>query len=349
MKLVLAPEPAPWLRQLPSVLGEGMPMDVWAPWSLPGGPERWTALPARLRGAWQRRRAPVAEDARVWGVPGWWAVEAGLRLRGRSAAATFQSRFQLRRWLGHAAAALLPSRVDTVVAPSLCAREVFAAARRHGARCVLIEDLPSLRQLHADLDEAAERHPEEAFLRNHRAQARDVARQEAERVLADELWVRGEFSRGQLLAAGHAPERLRELRPRVPPGFGRGPQTERTERVALLAGPALARSGLNEALDVLQARPGWRLWVRPTEGTETQRLEHPRVTRVTEAQQRGLEGVDAVLALSWCESHPMEVALATARGLPVIATDRASGFASCPRVPRGDVAAVLAALDALPG
>jgi hypothetical protein len=98
---------------------------------------------------------------------------------------------------------------------------------------------------------------------------------------------------------------------------------------------------------VLQARPRWKLWVRPAEGTDVRRLVNPRVVRVTEATQRSLQDVDAVLALSWCESHPAEVALAAARGIPIIATDRASGFVSCQRVPRGDVAAVLSELDAL--
>ncbi|WP_434391235.1 hypothetical protein [Melittangium boletus] len=347
MRLVLVPEPAPWLARLATVLGEGPPAEVWAPWSLPAGPERWSAVPARLRAAWRRRVPAVSEGARVWGLPGWWAVEAGLRRRGRSAPAVFQSRFFLREGLAHAVAPLVPARVETVVAPSLCAREPFAAARRRGARCVLIEDLPSLRQLHADLDEAAACHPEEAFLRNHRARARDVARQEAERVLADEIWVRGAFAQARLVASGVPAEKLRELRPLEAPDARRAPRGGEGERVALLAGPALARGGLNEALAVLEARPGWRLWVRPTEGTALARLVHPRVTRVTEATQRGLEGVDAVLALSWCESHPMEVALAAARGLPVIATDRAAGFGPCTRVPRGDVPAVLAALDGL--
>ena len=57
--------------------------------------------------------------------------------------------------------------------------------------------------------------------------------------------------------------------------------------------------------------------------------------------------MDVVLALSWCESYPPELALAAARGIPIIATDRASGFVACERVPRGDVPAVLARLDGL--
>jgi hypothetical protein len=349
MRLVIAPEPAPWLSRLSSVLGDGPPARVLAPWSLPEGPERWDALPSRLRAAWRRRTVPGAGDARVWGLPGWWAVEAGMRWNGRSAAAAFQSRFLLRGWVARAVAPLLPARLETVVAPSLCARELFAMARRRGARCVLVEDLPSLRELHADLDEAARRHPEEPFLRNHRARAEDVARQEAERVLADEIWVRGEFQRERLVAAGYAPERLRELRPLEEAAPRAALAPGRPERVALLAGPALARSGLREALEVLEARPRWRLRVRPTEGTNPQLLEHPRVTRLTAPARHPLQGVDAVLALSWCESSPAELALAAAGGIPIIATDRASGFFPCQRVPRGDVPAVLSELDALDG
>ncbi|WNG15781.1 hypothetical protein [Cystobacter fuscus] len=349
MRLVIAPEPAPWLPRLSSLLGEGPPARVLAPWSLPEGPEQWGALPSRLRAAWRRRTVPEAGHHRVWGLPGWWAVEAGMRWSGRSAAASFSSRFRLREWVARAVAPLLPARVETVIAPSLCARELFAVARRRGARCVLVEDLPSLRQLHADLDEAASHHPEEAFLRNHRARAADVARQEAERVLADEIWVRGRFLREHLVADGCARERLRELRVHEASESPAPRAVGGAERVALLAGPALARSGLREALAILEARPRWRLWVRPTEGTDLRGLEHPRLTRVTAHTQRGLHGVDAVLALSWCESYPAEVALAAARGLPIIATDRASGFHSCHEVPRGDVPAVLSRLDALGG
>jgi hypothetical protein len=217
---------------------------------------------------------------------------------------------------------------------------------------VLVEDLPSLRALHSDLDEAAARHPEEAFLRNHRASAEDVARQEAERLLADELWVRGEFARERLLSAGHPPERIRELSPPLEKASPEKPPHTRKHSahahpVALLAGPALARGGLREALAALDARPQWSLWVRPSEGTEPRHLEHPRVRRVTAEEQRTLQGVDVVLAPSWCESHPPELARAAARGIPVIATDRAAGFLDCRTVPRGNVPALVAELDAL--
>ncbi|WP_155893272.1 hypothetical protein [Cystobacter fuscus] len=42
-------------------------------------------------------------------------------------------------------------------------------------------------------------------------------------------------------------------------------------------------------------------------------------------------------------------ALAAARDIPIIATERASGFHSCHEVPRGDVPAVLSRMDALDG
>jgi hypothetical protein len=217
---------------------------------------------------------------------------------------------------------------------------------------VLVEDLPSLRALHADLDEAVSRHPEESFLRNHRASAEDVARQEAERLLADELWVRSEFARERLLAAGLAPERIREL---SAPSEGTRPsaQAPRPKHgapahwVALLAGPALARSGLREALAALDARPQWTLWVRPAEGTDPKLLEHPRVRAVSAEELRTLHGADAVLAPAWCESHPPELTRAAALGLLIIATDRAAGFLPCRTVPRGNVPALVAELDAL--
>lgn len=355
MNLVIAPEPATWLRQLPWVLGEEARGQVLAPWALPSVPTGW--MPARVHAAWQRRTAPVPRGFRVLGVPGWQALEAGLRWANRSTAAMFRARFALRRTLGQVCAQLLPSGVETVVAPALCAREVFAVARTRGARCVLVEDLPSLRALHADLDEAFAHYPAEAFLRNHRATAEDVARQEAERLLADEVWVRSEFARERLLAAGHSADLIRELHPvleagRPPRGAPTKPRrhggrSRHSHRVALLAGPAAARSGLREALAALDSRPEWSLWVRPSEGTDLARLEHPRVKRITAEQQHRLNGVDVVLAPAWCESHPPELPRAVARGIPVIATDRAAGFLDCNTVPRGNVPALIAELDAL--
>lgn len=351
MNLVIAPEPATWLRQLPSVLGVEAGGQVLAPWALPSVPTGW--LPSRVHSAWQRRTAPVPPGFRVLLVPGWQALEAGLRWTHRSTASLFRARFGLRRTLGQVCAQLLPAEVKTVVAPALCAREVFAVARARGARCVLVEDLPSLRALHADLDEAFAHYPAEAFLRNHRASAEDVARQEAERLLADEVWVRSEFARERLLVAGHSAHLIRELHPageaeRHLRGVPTQPRrSKHANPVALLAGPAAARSGLREALAALDARPEWTLWVRPAEGTDLARLEHPRVKRIGVAEQRSLTGVDVVLAPAWCESHPPELPRAVAQGIPIIATDRAAGFLDCNTVPRGNVPALIAELDAL--
>jgi hypothetical protein len=350
VNLVLAPEPASWLRQLPTLLGPHATGVVFAPWAVPALPSGW--MPARLRAAWQRRSAPVPPGFRVLPVPGWAVLEAGLRWTSRSTAATLRTRFVLRRLLAQACAPLLPAGVTTVVAPSLCAREVFAVARARGARCVLVEDLPALRALHADLDEAAARHPDEPFLRNHRASARDVARQEAEQLLADALWVRSAFVRELLRAGGHTPDRLHALPHLVgsdalAQDVARAPRERGTPLQVLLAGPATARGGLREALAALDARPGWSLRVRPSEGTNLALLAHPRVQQVNAKEQQRLEGVDVVLAPAWCESDPPELAHAVARGLPTIATDRAAGFLPCSRVPRGDVSALVSALEAV--
>jgi hypothetical protein len=351
MKLVLVPEPAAWLAHVGTMLGPEARGQVLAPWALPALPERY--LPTRLRAALRRRRPEVPDGFRVRALPGWTAVEAGLRVAGRSQATVYRARFAVRRAVARLAATLLPEGVTTVVAPSLGAREVFAAARARGVRCVLVEDLPSLRALHADLDAAFARHPEESFLRNHRASARDVARQEAERLLADDIWVRGEFAREQLLSAGLDTERIHELLPTEAETARRrgaarhGARTSHAHRVALLAGPALARMGVREAVAALDARPEWSLWVRTTEDSDLLHLEHPRVRPVTAQVQQGLAGVDVVLAPAWCESHPPELARAVARGIPVIATDRAAGFLPCRTVPRGNVPALVAELDAL--
>jgi hypothetical protein len=93
-------------------------------------------------------------------------------------------------------------RPDTVVACSLAARRTFAAARTINARCVLLLDLPLFRALHRDLDRAAERWPDRRFLRRFRAPSWAIARQEAERVLADLVLVRGGYARSLCLADG---------------------------------------------------------------------------------------------------------------------------------------------------
>jgi hypothetical protein len=274
-------------------------------------------------------------------------VEAALRAAAHSQAESLAARFALRRRLGQVMAALLPRSIETVVAPSLAAREVFGEARRRGARCVLVEDLPNLRRLHADLDEAAARHPDDRFLSNHRASASDVSRQEAERVLANEIWVRSARAIQWLESDGHPRDRLRALGApiEIAPSIVRTNRSD-GERVALLAGPALTRSGLGEALAAIEDRPQWRLWVRPTEGTPAELLRgHPRLERVSAASLQTLEGVDAVIAPALCECHPPELAHAAQLGIPIIATDRAAGFLRVQPIPPGDSAALQGTLD----
>jgi hypothetical protein len=320
-----------------------------APWALPAL-RLPGAAPARLREAWARRTVSAPGALRVRTLPGWPLLEAGLRLHGgEGVGGQLSARFRLRRLAARLAAAGLPEGVRTVVAPSLAARELFARARALGARCVLVEDLPLLRALHDDLDRAAALHPAADFLRNHRARAADVARQEAERVLADEVWVRGAWAAGRLQAAGVPGERLRTW-PAPAPDPAPPPRLPPRGRVLLLAGNAAARSGALEALALLEARPAWSLWARGGEGAEPALLRHPRVRRVGREAQRSLAGVDVVLAPALCETYPEEVERAVRLGLPVLATDRAAGAHgpdACTRVPWGDAGALAAALDAL--
>jgi hypothetical protein len=348
MTLVFAPETGGWLSQLPTLLKSPERATLVAPWALPALP-RSLPIPARVRTAWGRRTVASSLPHRTVGLPGWALVEAALRVAAPSQAESLAARFALRRRLGQVMAALLPRGIETVVAPSLAAREVFGEARRRGAKCVLVEDLPNLRRLHADLDEAAARHPDDRFLRNHRASASDVSRQEAERVLADEIWVRSECAMQWLLADGHPRDRLRALRAPIDiaPTAGRTGRRD-AERVALLAGPALTRSGLREALAALEDLPQWRLWVRPTEGTPTEHLRgHPRLEQVSTPLLQTLDRVDVVIAPAWCECHPPELARAAQLRIPIIATDRAAGLLPVHLIPLGDSDAMRAALDAL--
>jgi len=225
-----------------------------------------------------------------------------------------------------------------VIAPSLAARSVFAAAPL-GCLKILVEDLPSFRQLHADLDLAALAHPDCRFLRRYRAPARLVARQEAERVLADALLVRGRFAAEQRSDTGKPvlPVPLPRLELR------RAPHAPGARRRVLLAGLATARNGSMEALE---AFGDWELLVRPGEGMEPpDLLSRPNVR----AARPTLDGVDLVIAPTWCESHPEELRRAAAAGVPAIATHRAAGWLDLTEIPPGDAAALRAAAQrALP-
>jgi len=267
---------------------------------------------------------------------------------GRRMTARFAARLGADAW----AARTLTNAVDEVTAPTCGALATFAEARRRGIRTVLTHDLPLLRVMHADLDRAALVHPGCAFLHRYRAPAALVARQEAEYVLSDVICVRGHFAREALMARGIAAARIQAVpspafEPRVlaPRRVGHDP-------VLLLAGLATARNGTMEVRAALAAQPRWTAVVRTGEGLDPpDLLRHPRIRAASRAELEHLEGIDAVVAPAWCESHAPEIARAVRQGVPVVATRRAAGFvdlaAAGIEIAPGHAAGLAAALDEL--
>lgn len=232
---------------------------------------------------------------------------AGRGLGRLSVARRIRARLTLRQTVGRLAARWLPRNAHTVLAPSLAAEEVFAVARRRGIRTVLLEDLPDLAGLHHDLDAAAQRHPDQAFLRNARAPTSVLLRQSRERALADALRVQSRYAAD---LRGGTP--LVHPEPAAP--------TRRTQHDAFgLAGPAMTRAGVFEALALLDQFPDHRLRLRPIDATPAEVLRHPRVST-----QPG--PVDVWLAPSWVEAWPAEVRQASRDGVPVVGTARALGW-----------------------
>jgi hypothetical protein len=372
---LVVPEPVAWLTRAgdiaalvaglePGLAGE--PVHLVAPWAL-ADRAAWRAAARRVDFA-RRRLVPARPDLTGAGRaawPGWPLAELALSAWiGGRADRRLRALFWRRAAVDQLAARGLAGRRDlrAVVAPSGAALRCFALAARRGARRILLEDLPGLRQLQADLDRAAAAHPDCRFLRRYRAPLSVVARQEAEWALADHQLVRGHFARQVRAAAGLAPARLAAwpavLDARGPATSGIGPArsaaargTPRAPRV-LLAGLAAARHGTAEALALLEARPDVELALRAGEGFEPAALaRHPRVAARDGAAGDPLDGVDLVIAPSWCESYPAELALAAARGIPIVATRRAAGFvdldaAGAVAVEPGDVAALVAAVAA---
>lgn len=201
-------------------------------------------------------------------------------------------------------------RPDTVVACSLAARRTFAAARTINARCVLLLDLPLFRALHRDLDRAAERWPDRRFLRRFRAPSWAIARQEAERVLADLVLVRGGYARSLCLADGIPAPRIATL---PSPSRTITPPTRRTNRVRL-AGLAAARHGIDTALAACRIA-GKTLVVRVGEGTEPADLARDPNVSTDDGP------VDAILCPAICETYAAEL---RTTGIPVIASPMAS-------------------------
>ena len=343
---VIAPEPAPWVETLALAAGRLDEMAIFAPWATRLGSARW--LPRRLRAALARRRAP---GSCVRSVPGWLAVEALLRIwSGSRAERRLVARFARRFVAGRLAARWLPRGTRAVIAPSFAARRVFACAA--GATRILVEDLPSLRTLHDDLDRASARHPDAPFLRRYRAPAWIVAAQESERALADALLVRSGFAKNERVAAGFASDRVLPL-PERALAVTAAAAADRAGRppVLLLAGLATERNGLTQALVAMEGIAGATLLVRPGEGTPAELLARPVVRASTAREREQLAGIDLVLAPALCESHPPDVTLAAATGVPVIATSRAAGFIDLQSAGRevvpGDAADLLRAVREL--
>jgi hypothetical protein len=363
MIVIVAPEPAPWLAPMIELALQAGPVRVLAPWAMRAGAPGW--LPGRLRGFWQRRSLIVEGlDAPVT-LPGWVLGEGALRAwAGMLADRKLAARFALRAAVDWLAARWLVARssgargVRVVIAPSCASQHVFAAAARHGAARFLIEDLPDIRALHADLDAAARVHPGCVFLRRYRASRAVIVRQEAERALASALVVRGQHAQRERERLGLAPARILTLEPDMRAAFERpgrhddaaASQRERvragTARV-LLAGLAAARHGTLEALAAVRARPHLTLLVHPGEGMEPQDLlAHPQVAVASEDERRHLRGVDVVIAPAWCEAYLDEVAMAERLGVPVVATLRGAGWVTpVAAVTPGDVGALGAAVD----
>lgn len=247
-----------------------------------------------------------------------------------------------------------------MIAPSGAAARSFALASERGARRVLLEDLPGLRQLQDDLDRAAAAHPDCRFLRRYRAPLAVVARQEAEWVLADQLLVRGRFARAVRASAGIDDARIATwpaesadpsaIPPSPPPSPPSSPPSRAshttTRRRVLLAGLAAARHGSAEALALLRARDDIDLVLRIGEGFEPAELAtHPRA--VPASLDDPLAGIDLVIAPSWCETYPPELAAAARRNIPIVATTRAAGILDAHTVEPGDSASLVAAVHRL--
>jgi hypothetical protein len=340
---VIAPEPVPWVKELLALNDQRLVTDVFAPWAVAPAP-RW--FPDFVRSRWDRRSIDEHRD-HVLPWPGWPFGELSLRqLAGGKVPRQMEARFLNRKIIGLLATALMRKRVNVVVAPSLAAGELFVKARQLGGRTVLLEDIPDMRSLHADLDAAASVHPDAAFLRRYRAPLKWMVRQERERVLADVIVVRGPFALAE--RKRDHPDAIVEPWPVASARAASGWSEGKRPNVVLLAGLASARNGSYELLQALDALPELRVLVHAGEGTEpASLLRHPRV-RVVDANERArLSSVGAVVAPAWCEGHSPDVARAEALDVPVIASTRAAGFGAFVEVKPGRVNELVEALQAV--
>ena len=284
--------------------------ELWSPLATPS----WLARSPGAIGRYAERRR-VAHHVDV-DAPYLLAVDAGLRALGagrtdRRYRADFALRAAIDAW---AAREVRRRRPRVVVAPSLAAQRTFAAAREIGAATVLAVDLPLLRALNRDLDRAARAWPDRGFLRRFRAPSWAIARQEAERVMADLVLVRGAYAHALCRADGVPAAQLAMLPvPPQPKPHAWTPPPAPTGRIQL-AGLAAARHGVDTALAVAREL-GRTLVVRVGEGTEPGDLVHRAGVAVDDGP------VDAIVCPAVCETYPAEV---RATGIPVIASPMAS-------------------------
>jgi len=303
---IVGAAPGEGLAALAEACREVAEVEHWSPLAPPG----WLARAPGPLGRYAARRR--AGDGAVR-APHVLAADAALRLWARDRTdrryhADFALRAAVDVW---AAAQVRRRRPRLVIAPSLAARRTFAAARAAGAATVLVLDVPLLRVLHRDLDRAAEHWPERAFLRRFRAPSWAIARQEAERVMADLVLVRGAYAHSLCLADGIPMARLARLPQR--PARPLPVPIARTGRIRL-AGLAAARHGVDTALAAARAL-GLELAVRIGEGAEPADLAR-RPGVVTDGGP-----ADAIICPAICETYPEEV---RASGVPVIASPMAS-------------------------
>jgi len=303
--VVAAPGEAPLLAACRDVAET----ELWSPLTAPA----WLAHAPGAIGAYARRR--TGGDLRS---PPLLAIDAGLRAWARNHTdRRYQSQFLLRTAIdGWAAREVLRRKPRIVVASSLAARRTFAAARSIGSHCVLVLDVPLLRALHADLDRAAEVWPERQFLRRFRAPSWAIARQEAERVLADLVVVRGAYARSLCVADGIPEARLAVL-PSAPPSASALAPATPTGRLRL-AGLAAARHGIDTAVAAARIL-GMTLVVRTGEGTEPANLAELPGIAIAAAMVDDAP-VDAVICPAICETYAAELRTT----LPAIASPMAS-------------------------
>ncbi len=332
--LVVAPEPADWVKPTIAALAELGPVHVVAPWALPPSATRWTRAIAFA----QRRRLDAASIT-AW-FPGFSALELVLRAytRGR-AHRGYATRMMMRAAVDRAVALGLRRgnwpNARTVLAPSLAARRTLAAARARGLRGGLLEDLPDLARLSSTLDRSAAAYPDCPFLANHRPPRWAVVDQRCERELAHGVGVRGAFA-WQRLAPRFEAQLFAIPRASGTPRPAGTPSSIPTSPTVLLAGPAVGRSGTMHLSALANRMPQVSFAVQATTPTEPAALlAHPRV-HVASAAQLELNGVQAVLSLSPVECHPAAVRRAIERGVPVVGTVESLG-----QVAPGSVARVL--------